>query len=91
MPIFHHLDRRVKVHGFLCVMSLLFYRWVQMRAEERMGSRIPIDRLAALLDDVRVAAVTDSKQGRARFVLETVKDERRELVDALQLRRFVPN
>jgi len=91
MPIYHRLDRRVKVHGFLCVMGLLFYRWVQLRAEEKMGRRIPIDRLAALLDDVRVAAVTDSKQGRARFVLETVKDERRELVDALQLRRFVPN
>ncbi len=28
MPIFHRLDKRIRVHAFLCVVGLLFYRWI---------------------------------------------------------------
>ena len=91
MPIFHRKDPRIRVHGFLCVMGLLFYRWVQLRAEKELGVRIPIDRLARSLSGIRVAAVTDLKGKGGRFVLEKVRDERKELVTTLKLARRVPN
>jgi transposase len=46
MPIFHQLDPRIRVHAFLCVMGLLFYRWIQLRIQEKLKEKIPIDRLA---------------------------------------------
>ena len=80
-----------RVHAFLCVMGLLFYRWVQLRAEKELGVRIPIDRLARSLSGIRVAAVTDMKGKGGRFVLEKVRDERRELVSVLKVACRVPN
>ena len=90
-PIFHRKDPRIRVHDFLCVMGLLFYRWAQLRAEKELDVQIPIDRLARSLSGIRVAAVTDVKGKGGRFVLEKVRDERKELVAALKLVRWVPN
>ena len=41
MPIFHRLDKRIRVHAFLCVVGLLFYRWIQRRVEAAMDARLP--------------------------------------------------
>ncbi|MGI0131174.1 MAG: IS1634 family transposase, partial [Thermoplasmata archaeon] len=91
MPIFHRKDPRIRVHAFLCVLGLLFYRWIQLRLEKELGQGTPIDRLARSLGGIRVAAVTDAKGKGGRWVLEKVRDERKELVEALQLARRIPN
>jgi len=33
-PIYHHLDLPIKVHVFLCVMGLLFYRYMLWKLED---------------------------------------------------------
>ena len=91
MPIFHRLDERIRVHAFLCVMGLLFYRWIQRRVEAVTGEGVPIGRLSRWLDEIRVAALLRRGSREAKVVLERQGPERTRLVKALGLERFVPN
>jgi transposase len=93
MPIFHRRDRRVKVHAFLCVVGLLFYRWIQWRIEKATKQRIPIGRLADLLRQIQVVALLKT-EGRevsvAKVVLQKLGEEQAMIAKALELARFVP-
>ena len=91
MPIFHRLDRRIRVHAFLCVVGLLFYRWIQRRVEERTGERIPLEALAARLDRIHVVALASPGVQKANVVLQKLGREQTAVVKALGLDPFVPN
>ncbi|MGI0156696.1 MAG: IS1634 family transposase, partial [Thermoplasmata archaeon] len=91
MPIFHRLDKRIRVYAFLCVVGLLFYRWIQLRVEAAIGERIPIEALAGRLDRIQVVALLRKDSKKAKVVLQKLSPEQKSVVDALQLARFVPN
>lgn len=91
MPIFHRLDKRIRVHAFLCVVGLLFYRWIQRRVEEATEARVPIEALAARLDGIQVVALLRKDSRKAKVVLQKLSPEQKSVVAALQLTRFVPN
>ena len=91
MPIYHRRDPRIRVHAFLCVVGLLFYRWIQVRVAEATGERVPIGRLSQWLDEIRIAALLCRGSRKAKVVLEKQSAERARLVKALELYRFVPN
>lgn len=84
MPIFHHMDTRVRVHAFLMVMGLLFYRWIQLKV------KMPIDRLARELSTIRVAALMDAGTKRVKFVMERLTEEAAPVAAALGLAALVP-
>jgi transposase len=90
MPIFHQLDPRIKVHGFLCVMGLLFYRWIQLRIQEKLKEKIPIDRLARVLKGISAVSLIDTRAKKVKYVLERMGPEESRLVTALDLGRFLP-
>ncbi|MBM4249038.1 MAG: IS1634 family transposase [Euryarchaeota archaeon] len=91
MPIFHRIDDRIRVHTFLCVIGLLFYRFIQLRLEEKTKVKLPIERMVEELDRLRVAAVTMGPKNDVRFVLEKRRGVGNDIVKALDLQRFVPN
>ena len=91
MPIFHRLDKRIRVHAFLCVVGLLFYRWVQRRVETTTKERIPIEALAGRLDRIQVVAMARPGSRKVKVVLQKLDREQTAVVKALGLARFVPN
>jgi transposase len=91
MPIFHRLDKRIRVHAFLCVMGLLFYRWIQRRVEAATELLIPIGQLASRLDRIQVVALARKGSKRVKVVLQKLDREQSGIVRALGLARFVPN
>ena len=91
VPIFHRRDKRIRVHAFLCVMGLLFYRWIQLRITEATGERVPIGRLSQWLDEIRIAALLRRGYRKVKVVLEKQSAERARLVKVLGLERFLPN
>lgn len=91
MPIFHRLDKRIRVHAFLCVVGLLFYRWIQRRVEEATGERVPIEALAGRLDRIQVVALLRKDSKKVKVVLQKLSSEQKGVVDTLRLARFVPN
>ncbi len=90
MPIFHRLDKRIRVHAFLCVVGLLFYRWIQRRVEEATGDRVPIAALAGRLDRIQVVALLRKRSKQVKVVLQKLDREQSAVVKALDLARFVP-
>ncbi len=91
MPIYHRLDARIRAHVFLCVMGLLFYRYIQWRLEKETGERVPMGRMVSLLHRIRLGGLMVKGQKRVRFKLEKVEKEEERVVKALALERFVPN
>ncbi len=93
MPIYHRFDKRIRAHVFMCVMGLLFYRYIQWKVEKATGERVPIGKLAAQLSRIRLGGlITGGGEDRkVRFKLERMEKEERALVKALNLERFVPN
>ena len=89
MPIFHRLDRRIRVHAFLCVVGLLFYRWIQRRVKEATEERVPIESLAGRLDWIQVVALLRKDSKKVKVVLQKLSSEDQGVVDALRLARFV--
>ncbi len=85
------LDRRIRVHAFLCVVGLLFYRWIQRRVEAVTKARIPIEALAGRLDRIQVVAMARPGSRKVRVVLQKLDREQTAVVKALGLERFVPN
>ena len=93
MPIFHRRDGRIKVHAFLCVVGLLFYRWIQWRVEKAARQRVPIEHLANVLRQIQVVALlrTEGKEvSVAKVVLQKLSEEQAMVAKALELARFVP-
>ena len=91
MPIFHRLDKRIRVHAFLCVVGLLFYRWIQRRVEVATKGPIPIGQLASRLDRIQVVALARKGSKRVKVVLQKLDREQSAIVKTLGLARFVPN
>ena len=77
----------------MCVMGLLFYRYIQWKVEKATGVSVPIGRLAAQLSRIRLGGlITGGDESRkVGFKLESMGEEERALVKALNLERFVPN
>ena len=93
MPIFHGRDARIKVHAFLCVVGLLFYRWIQRKVEKATKQRVSIERLANVLRQIQVVALlkTEGKEvSVAKVVLQKLSEEQEKVAKALELARFVP-
>ena len=91
MSIFHRLDKRIRVHAFLCVVGLLFYRWIQRRVETATKERIPIEALVGRSDRIQVVALLQKGSKKVKVVLQKLSAEQKAVVDALRLTRFVPN
>ncbi|HUW67823.1 MAG TPA: IS1634 family transposase, partial [Candidatus Nanoarchaeia archaeon] len=69
-PFFIRKDKRIKVHSFLCVMGLVFYRlllWILKKQEEVLSETRVIEEL----ERIRVALVKKG-DGKPQFEFETM-------------------
>ena len=69
-PIFHWKDCRIKVHIFLCVMGLVFYRyllWKLKKSNEQLSDMEVIEKL----ENIRIALVKSGDR-EVKFVFETM-------------------
>lgn len=91
MPIYHRLDGRIRAHVFMCVMDLLFYRYIQWEMVKATGERVPMGRMASLLGRIRLSGLIVKGERKVRLKLERMAKEEERIVKALGLERFVPN
>ena len=82
-PFFLRKDKRIKVHSFLCVMGLVFYRlllWILKKQEEVLSETRVIEEL----ERIRVALVKKG-DGKPQFEFETMSLDQMRLFTALGL------
>jgi transposase len=86
-PINHHKDVNIRVHTFLCVIGLLFYRYLAYRSKH---FQISLKRLVGELEGIRIALAKDSEDGRGlRLVVEEMDSTQARLFSHLNLGKFI--
>ena len=73
------------VPGFLCVMGLLFYQWIQRLGEEVTKKRIPIEALAERLDRIQVVVMARTRAQKEKVIPQKLDRKERAVVKALRL------
>ena len=86
-PQFHWTDQKIEVHYHMCVMGYLLSTIIWKRAREQAGFNGTLDTLLDTLNNIRLAALIESKKGRGRprviYQLEETSEEESVLVEAL--------
>jgi len=88
-PINHYTDDMIRVHVFLCVMGMLFYRYLAWKAR-KLRFRNSIKQLIKELEDIRVAFVKDKKHAKkTHIVIEEMTPKQARLFSVLDLGKFI--
>lgn len=85
-PINHHKDFNIRAHIFLCIIGLLFYRYLAWKCKH---PHISLKRLVEELEEIRIALAKDKKEDKVRIVLEEMNTRQAGLFSQLDLGRFM--
>jgi len=86
-PINHRLDLPIKVHVFLCVIGLLFYRYMLRKLKDEEDLSLP--QLVHALEDIRVGVLVAKDTLKVRHVVEEMDAVEARLFNCLKMARFV--
>jgi transposase len=87
-PINHHKDFNIRVHIFLCIIGVLFYRYLAWRCKH---IHMSLRRLIEELEKIRIALVGDKKVGKIKLVVEDMDARQARLFSYLDLGEFIAN
>lgn len=88
-PVHVRTDQHIRGHVFVCVMGLLFYRFVQWKLR-RQGLDISTKRLAELLDGIRLAILMNGKnRKKGTIVVESMDREEARVFSMLGMGDFI--
>lgn len=88
-PFFSRLDKPIESHVFLCVMGLLFYRYLFWKVE-KLGVKLPCERIVEELNGIRIAVVNDKSTG-ITLKVEKMTPVQARLFSVLDLGQFFDN
>ncbi|MCL4325846.1 MAG: IS1634 family transposase [Candidatus Thermoplasmatota archaeon] len=87
-PFYVWKDLTIRAHVFLCMMGLLLYRYIASEIGEK---NISVERLAEILDRIKIAVVKE-EGNKAEMVVEEMEKEsaNANIFSRLRLDRYVP-
>jgi len=85
-PINHHKDFNIRVHIFLCIIGLLFYRYLAWKCKHLHMS---LKRLVEELEGIRIALVKDKKGRKCELMVEEMDTTQARLFSYLNLGKFM--
>lgn len=86
-PYYVRLDHRIREHVFLCVLGMIFLRYLGRKLR---SLKISPQRIWAELERLHVALVEDGKTGDAQLIVEEMNSTQAKAFEKLQLAQFVP-
>lgn len=87
-PFFHRYDSHLKVHIFICVLSMVLYRYMLWRLKDTGLNE------SAIVDDIksmRLAFLHQERGNSIKKVLEDMTPEQVDIYSTLNLGKYVPN
>lgn len=85
-PVNHRKDFNIRMHVFLCIIGMLFYRYLAWRCKHL---RISLKRLVEELEGIRVALVKDKTGRGCELMVEEMDSRQARLFSLLDLGRFM--
>jgi transposase len=88
-PVHVRTDQHVRSHVFICVMGLLFFRYLQWKLRQ-VGLEYTTKELDAILNGIRLAVVVNGAEKRTgRFVVEQMTRDEARVFSALNMAEFI--
>jgi transposase len=87
-PIYVRTDPHIRSHVFICVMGLLFYRYIQWKLR-RNGREYSTQELANILDGIRLSIVKNGSDTKGKFVVEKMDRLEAHVFSALDMSEFI--
>ena len=85
-PLFVRKDGRIRVHVFLCVMGMLFYRYLAKKVKY-VG--LSIKELQHQLEGIRMAFVKNNETSKINLIVEEMNPIQAKLFSRLELNEFL--
>jgi len=82
-PVYLQKDKRIKVHSFLCVMGLLFYRYLLWKLKKQ-NEILSENKILEMLKKIRVALVKRDDE-KPQFVFESMNMDQLRLFTEMRL------
>jgi transposase len=86
-PIYSRLDNRLKAHIFVCVLSLIMYRYMIRKLKQLELSE---SRIVEEIKNMRIAFIKQENSNSIKKVMETMTKEQIQIYNTLKLERFLP-
>lgn len=87
-PFFHQRDSHLRMHIFICVLSMIMYRYMLWKLKTLNLSE---NRITEELKNMRLAFIKGKESNSVKKVLENMTSEQVSLYSALHLERYMPN
>ena len=87
-PINHHIDFNIRAHIFLCIVGMIFYRYMTWKCK---NLRLSLRRLVEDLEGIRLALVQEKAGGKVEMVVEEMNVKQAQLFSLLDLGKFMDN
>ncbi len=85
-PIHHHRDFNIRAHIFLCIIGMLFYRYLAWKCK---NLHMSLKQLVEELEGIRIAIVKNSKGNKIKLVIEEMDAKQARLFSQLGLEKFI--
>ena len=86
-PFFHRKDTHIRVHIFICVLSMMLYRYMLWKLKYlKMSEQTIVEELR----NMRLGFVKQKDSNVVNKVLENMTPEQIELYNALGLKKYLP-
>lgn len=87
-PIYFRKDNHIRMHIFICVLSIIFYRYMLWKLKHL---QMTDGRITEEIRNLRLAFVKKNDSSSVRCVLENMTPEQIKIYSALNLERYLPN
>jgi transposase len=87
-PFFHRYDSHLRVHVFICVLSMILYRYMLWKLRDIGLSE---QRITNEIREIKLAFVKNSGSNSVKKILERMTPEQIKVYTKLELERYIPN
>ncbi|MCL4381191.1 MAG: hypothetical protein M1331_00910 [Candidatus Marsarchaeota archaeon] len=87
-PFFHRDDFHLRVHIFICVLSMVLYRYMLWKLRD---IKLSDSSITKMIQDIRLAFIKGTNSNSVEKVLEHMTPEQIKIYTALNLERYMLN
>jgi transposase len=87
-PFFHRYDSHLRVHIFICILSMVLYRYMLWKLKDL---RLSEQEVTKEMRDMRLAFLKQEGSSSVKAVLEKMTPEQIRIYTALNLDKYLPN
>ena len=87
-PVYHHKDENIRVHVFLAMIGLLFYRYLAWEAKIYGFS---MKQLIEKLSEIKIAVVQEKESKKSKIIVEEMDTKQASLFSFLNMEKYLPS